>query len=539
MSDTFNINSARLQQLRQRAQREGCSVDELLARWLSADDEDTSPVLPHIPTPTRNQQLHYVIQNIPVMIDAFDPDGQLIAWNRECERVTGYQSAEIVGNPKAMELLYPDPVYRRQVMNDASAWGDDLTSREYTLTCKDGSPRTISWTHIPSPYAISQGTTWALGIDVTARRAAEQGLRESEEKYRLLVEYSHQGMVIAQSAPLRLRFVSGPMHAITGYTPDELLQFDVNQLEALVHPDDRAAFFSSLLQPMMADRDQSSGRYRLIHREGTIRHVDVYRVRLHYDGMPAAQVTFLDVTKRVEAQRLQLRFQQEQDQNALIQRVVSMLSHDLRTPLAVIASSRDLLYRHYDKLSDDRRRQKLDTIGSQVKFAIELLEDTVNTVRGPLHAREFTPRPVNLATLCQISIDNLRSAHNSSHRLHFVNKARVEVVIIDEILVSRILINLLSNAIKYSAPDSNIWLELDRQDNHVVLTVRDNGIGIRPEAMPHVFDPFYRAEDAQTTSGTGLGLSIVKDCVDRHQGHISVESTPGQGSTFIVTLPVA
>lgn len=113
----------------------------------------------------------------------------------------------------------------------------------------------------------------------------------------------------------------------------------------------------------------------------------------------------------------------------------------------------------------------------------------------------------------------------------------VETVCVDEVLVSRILLNLLANAIKYSPSDSEVRLELDMPVGSVVLRVIDQGGGIHPDDLDHIFDPFYRARSARTLPGTGLGLSIVKSCVARHRGRITVDSQVGAGSTFIVELP--
>jgi PAS domain S-box-containing protein len=484
------------------------------------------------------QQLRWLVQNMPVLIDAFDADGHLVMWNAECERVTGYSSDEIVGNPNAIEMLYPDPAYRQYVLQDALQLGDQLKDQEYTLTCKDGLPKTIRWSHIPAPYTVTGQLTWAVGIDVTEQRQAEKLLRASEEKYRLLVEHSHQGMVIAQANPIRLSFVSQPMQAIVGYTPQEMMQLTPDGLSQLIHPEDRDRFFGAFVTRLAGQDLDPRGRYRIIHKTGETRHVDLYSVRIEYRGEPAVQTVFLDVTDHVEAERLKVRFHKEQEQNVLVQRVVSMLSHDLRTPLAIIASSRDILYRYFDRLSDQAREEKLNSIERQVHFATELLEDAVNTVRGPINNREFMPQPINLAMLCQISVDEIHSAQDGKHDMQFVNSGAVETVSVDEVLVSRILVNLLSNAIKYSSPGSRIQLLLDRNDEWIVLQVADQGIGISSEDLPQIFRPFFRSEAVTEITGTGLGLGIVKDCVDRHQGRIHVESQPGQGSIFTVELPI-
>ncbi len=237
-------------------------------------------------------------------------------------------------------------------------------------------------------------------------------------------------------------------------------------------------------------------------------------------------------------ERLKAQFSKEREQNALIQQTISALSHDLRTPLAIIATSRDILSRYFDSISSEQRREKLDSIEHQLQYALELLDDTVMVVKSNLNHRILRLTPVNLAILCQVSLNEIRDTSDKRQRFIFSNTADAAEVLIDEILVSRILLNLLSNAVKYSPEGSEIRLNLSQREHWIVLVVTDQGMGISAEDMPHIFEPFYRAAAVETIGGTGLGLSIVHDCVMRHQGHIMVESQPGRGTAFTVELPL-
>ena len=323
-----------------------------------------------------------------------------------------------------------------------------------------------------------------------------------------------------------------------------ILGYDTVSLEGeqfldYVHPDDRQRTRDAIatLESQQSIK-QFVNRYRT--RQGEYRLIE-------WNSQPNGKYIYAaaqDITDRQQAEQLKLdierlkaSFQKEQAQNALIQRFISMLSHDLRTPLAVIASSRDMLIRYYDRLSEEKRREKLDAIGRQVQFALEILQDTVNMARGNLSERDFHPVPISLATLCEVSAQEIQAARHDDHVIRFINLVDVGIVYIDEVLVSRILLNLLSNALKYSPQGGEIRLELDQHDKWIVLRVIDEGTGISETDLPHLFEPFYRADEVNHIEGTGLGLSIVKDCVDRHRGRVHVESSLGKGSTFIVELP--
>jgi signal transduction histidine kinase len=137
-----------------------------------------------------------------------------------------------------------------------------------------------------------------------------------------------------------------------------------------------------------------------------------------------------------------------------------------------------------------------------------------------------------------VSLDEVRESVGANHHLTFVADDTIQVVYIDETLISRILLNLLSNAIKFSPEQSEICLELSRSGKWIVIRVRDEGIGISETALPLIFEPFYRAEEVQKIGGTGLGLNIVKECVERHNGRIHVASQIGKGAVFTVELPL-
>lgn len=116
------------------------------------------------------QRLYSVLQNTPVMVDALDADGGFVFWNRECERVTGYSAAEIVGNTRAMELLYPDGDARRRMLDEYARRETDFRDWELELTRRDGSRRRVLWLNVSREFPVRGWATWAVGVDVTEFR---------------------------------------------------------------------------------------------------------------------------------------------------------------------------------------------------------------------------------------------------------------------------------------------------------------------------------------------------------------------------------
>ena len=114
-----------------------------------------------------HRRLEAILRDMPVMLDAYDESGAIVFWNNECERVTGYGAAVIVGNPDASELLYPDDAYRQKVYADWEARGEDVHGRTTRVTCRDGSVKTIAWSNVSRSAPVPGWRDWAIGIDVT------------------------------------------------------------------------------------------------------------------------------------------------------------------------------------------------------------------------------------------------------------------------------------------------------------------------------------------------------------------------------------
>lgn len=165
---------------------------------------------------TRFQRL---IEAMPVLMNAFDDQGRVVVWNRQCAEVTGYSAAEIVGNPHAVELLYPDAKYRQQMM---AAWAHsgDFHNWELELTCKDGTRRTVAWSNISLEAPIEGWHSWAMGVDVTERRRAEQELRERGAELARAMRLASLGELVAELA----HEVKQPLYAVANYC-DALEQY--------------------------------------------------------------------------------------------------------------------------------------------------------------------------------------------------------------------------------------------------------------------------------------------------------------------------
>jgi signal transduction histidine kinase len=153
----------------------------------------------------------------------------------------------------------------------------------------------------------------------------------------------------------------------------------------------------------------------------------------------------------------------------------------------------------------------------------------------------MTLTEVDLVSLARNAVEDLEPRAEVKHiSLLLDAPSAVPPIMADSTRIGQVVTNLLTNAIKYSDEHTTVTLRIGAQDHAVTLTVSDQGFGISPENLPNLFQRFYRVQDRHTRriEGSGLGLYITRSIVERHSGHITVESEPGKGSTFTVTLPL-
>src|SRR5712675_1847360 len=141
--------------------------------------ESVDPARDRTALEASERRLRMIVQGMPVLMDAYDANGLIVAWNAECERVSGYAAAEIIANPRAMEILYPDSKYRELKLEEAYRRRDEEYSSVWELTAKDGSLRTIEWFNVGARLEIPGWLEWSVGIDITERRRLEDALREA------------------------------------------------------------------------------------------------------------------------------------------------------------------------------------------------------------------------------------------------------------------------------------------------------------------------------------------------------------------------
>jgi len=219
--------------------------------------------------------------------------------------------------------------------------------------------------------------------------------------------------------------------------------------------------------------------------------------------------------------------------------IISVVSHEYRTPLATILSSTELLENYSHQWTQEKKQRHFQRIQSSVHHLTQLVSDVLLISKAEVGKLEFNPSWLDLVTFCRELVEELQLTTKSEHSISFNSQGSCREAYLDEKLLRQFLTNLLSNAIKYSPKGGTIQFDLVCDRDRATFCIRDQGIGIPPEDQAQLFDAFHRSSNVGTISGTGLGLTIAKKCVDIHKGQIAVESEVGVGTTFTVTLPLS
>jgi PAS domain S-box-containing protein len=227
----------------------------------------------------------------------------------------------------------------------------------------------------------------------------------------------------------------------------------------------------------------------------------------------------------------------EKELNEIKSRFVSMASHEFRTPLSTVLSSAALISRYTKENEQDKRDKHIKRIKDSVKHLNEMLEDFLSL--GKLDERRVKAETsvFNVREFLEEVIDEMKSTQKEGQLINQHYTGGKEFVT-DKRLLKNILINLLGNAIKFSGEGSVITLDIREQNDFLMLSVKDEGLGISEEDQQHLFSSFFRGKNALNIEGTGLGLHIVKRYVDLLKGSIQLESKLNSGTTVFVRLPI-
>ncbi len=502
-----------------------------------------------------NERLRWVVNKLPVIVWAFDENLVPVLWNEHAERITGYSSEEIIGNPRVLELLYPDEAERLACVQ---GWAEldfgDYDEIERPVTCADGSVRRILWSNIANRCPMPGWRAWGIGVDVTDRHEAFVALRESEKRYRDIIRNVDLAGIIVDASG-RVLFVNEFFVGLTGYTPDEVLG---KHFGVFIEADTSAVGLFDFGD--FRNRVECAIRTKA----GESRTVVWTQSVLHTPGSDPAGACALgmDVTDHRRAQaelekyRNHLEHLVQQRTAALVEsqrrledaeRLASMgrlaagLSHDLGNMLLPVRC-------HLETIEETpltpRAREALEAVRAGIDFLGQLGDGLALLGGQPEDRRAWCDATCDLFTIEQWweSVHGLLERAVPEEIAFETSFERgVPAVCAPRHLLTRAVLNLLVNAsealTKERTADPRIELGASLEDGRVVITVTDNGPGVSEDVARHAPEPFFTTKTR--TLSTGLGLSVVDGFARRAGGFFELSPGPGGGAVARLVLPVS
>ena len=356
-------------------------------------------------------------------------------------------------------------------------------------------------------------------------------INQSRELFRILFYRSPIGTYIIQDGQFRL--VNRQFAYILGYEEDELIG---KPSLSFVLPEDRDAVRENAVS-MLKGGSSLGYEFRVVNKQAKIKWVMETVVPIYYRRKRATLGSLIDVTERKQMEeRLQQITSEMQRSNTELEQFAYVISHDLQEPLRMVSSYTQLLAKRYSKKLDADADEFIAYAVDGAKRMQTLLHDLLDYSRVGTRGKPFSL--VNCEHIVEQAMANLKIAIEECGAS--VSYDVLPTIMGDEGQLVRLFQNLIANAIKFrreEAPQVNISAQ--RRNNTVTFSVKDNGIGIDPQHSQSIFEIFRRLHTREEYQGTGMGLAICKKIVERHGGHISVQSQPGQGSTFYFSVDMA
>lgn len=457
-------------------------------------------------------------------------EGIILSWNAGAERLFGYTSAEAVG--QSINLIIPPELRdeERSILQRLRR-GERIDHFETVRITKDGKRVEISLTI--SPVRDEAGRTIGaskVARDITSRKRAEKALRESEERFRELANNIDQFVWTCDELG-EVTWYNDRWYDYTGTTFE---QTKGEGWKAVQHPDHLDRVVAGLGQSI-ATGEPWEDIFPLRGKDGTYRWFLSRAIPLRDEN--GRIVRWLGTNTDVTEQRQLEEALREADRRK--DEFLATLAHELRNPLAPIRNAVQILLLQGPPNSEPR--WPLEVIDRQVRQMARLLDDLLDVSRISHNKLELRKERIELSEVVQSAVETSHPAIDSGgHELTVDLPSEPIHLDADPVRLAQVLSNLLNNAAKYTNSGGHIRLTGNRQGSDVIISVKDDGIGIGAEALPRVFDMFSQGKSvtARSQNGLGIGLSLVQGIVDLHGGSIVARSDgPGRGSEFVIRLP--
>jgi PAS domain S-box-containing protein len=460
------------------------------------------------------------------------PDGKIEQVNAAACAMFGWTMAEFCHGGRSLILDSADPRLQVAIQQrkETGAFFGELTGLK-----RDGSkfPLEIS----SSIYAGMNGSNYTCTImrDISRQKQLEASLVFQSQ----IVDHIAEGVNLVRVSDGTIVYANPSFYQMFGYQPGELLGENVSILNA--SGEKSPGEVAREIQGILSEKGSWSGEVRNVRKCGELFWCNASISMIdHYQYGKVWISLHLDITKSKEAEIAMKETEAMlRDLNKTKDKFFSIIAHDLKSPFNAIIGFSDLLKEQVKQNDYEGIEEFAGIIQNSATRAMELLENLLEWSRLQTGRMRFNPEYIDLAAQIQETANLLRDAAQQKGIGIAMDVPEHLYLMVDPLMLSSILRNLLTNAIKFTKVCGRIVIEARQLHSEVLVVVKDNGVGISKEMIRKLFrlDETFSTVGTNKEKGTGLGLKIVKEFIEKHGGHLSVESTPGEGSTFSFTLP--
>jgi PAS domain S-box-containing protein len=465
-------------------------------------------------------------------------EGRILDVNPAWLRLFGYGREEFTG--LHFRDLYLNPA-DREVFQAEIEKGRTVKDYEVLFKKKDGSTMTCLLTSSVR-YARDGCVEGYQGIirDITEKKAMEERLRRSEEKFSKVFRSSPDWIVISTLADGRFVDVNDAFLRITGYSREEVIGKTSTDLNLWADYSERAETVRLLIE--QGEIRNHEVRFRM--KSGEILTMSRSAELINLDGVPCIINVTRDISEQKKSEE-EIRSLNRQLQERVVELTAAnrdldafnySVSHDLRAPLIVIGGFTRLLMKSYRDALDDGGQEMLSTIKATADRMEKLIDALLAFSRSARQQLRVSDVPMN--DLAREVLEDL--VPTMAGRVIDTAIGPLPPARGDQAMLRQVLTNLISNAIKFTSRKERAVIEIGGfvEDDENVFFVRDNGAGFDPRKADKLFGVFQRLHSAEDFGGTGVGLSIVQRIIQRHGGRVWAEGSPGEGAAFFFTVPV-
>jgi len=461
-----------------------------------------------------------------------DPQGRIRSWNSGAQRIKGYTQEEVLG--RHFSIFYPAEAVARGWPQEELARAEQLGrfEDEGWRVRKDGTRfwANVVITALRNPDGSLAGYA-KVTRDLTERRKHEELLRASEERFRLLLEGVRDAAIFMLDPEGMIQSWNSGAALINGYNAGEAIGHHVSIFYTL--SDVQAGKpATDLQQALELGRIEEEG-WR-VRKDGSRFWANVTLSVLRDES--GTLRGFAAVVRDLSERR---RLAELESSSKRLKEFLAMLAHELRNPLAPIRNAVTIM--QLEPGPTQTLRSTRDVIDRQLTHLTRLVDDLLDVGRLTTGKIKLRKEWASVGPMVTRAVEAVRPLTESRrHSLTLELPQREIVVEADSTRITQVIQNLLVNAIKYTPQQGKISLSVRLEGSTLIVTVKDNGIGLTPEAMSHIFELFAQDEGASRESGLGIGLTLARSLVEMHGGTINAASEGrNKGSQFSFTLPGA